>query len=173
MFNAIFNLIWLYMYMTVSFNSWKKNKSWEWTRNIQLATDNYLSWDSNPEPQWRGARSFKARRLNHLATEDPLQNKYKRTIFVDLYVCIRNLQQEYELMNQFNFHYISPDCKTGRESARVGRQRKCEGRQSKKCWDGIDTDKNRPVCGQRLVQSRLVEHLYIFSSIRLIILHIH
>jgi len=30
------------------------NCSWEWTSNIPLATDNYFSWDSNPNHSEEG-----------------------------------------------------------------------------------------------------------------------
>ena len=39
----VFNHVWLYMYMALSFHGWR-NKLF----NLPLATDNYLSWDSNP-----------------------------------------------------------------------------------------------------------------------------
>ena len=37
----------------VSFHSWRNNFSWEWTSNLPLATDNYLSWASNPSGEER------------------------------------------------------------------------------------------------------------------------
>ena len=50
-FTPFFNHIWLYMSRLI----WRSvstaggtNCSWEWTSNLPLATDNYLSLDSNP-----------------------------------------------------------------------------------------------------------------------------
>ena len=63
-FSTLFGYIW----PSVS-TAGGTNCSWEWTSNLPLAADNYLSWDSNPKPQRRVV--FKARRLNHSATEAP------------------------------------------------------------------------------------------------------
>ena len=63
----------IYLWRSVS-TAGGTNCSWEWTSNLPLATDNYLFWDSNHEPQRREANSFKAYHLNHSATEAPSVN---------------------------------------------------------------------------------------------------
>ena len=47
-FSTIFGYIW----QSVS-TAGGTNCSWEWTSNLPLATDNYLSWDSNPSGEGR------------------------------------------------------------------------------------------------------------------------
>ena len=71
-FTPFFNHVWLHV--AVSFHSWR-NKLFLGV-NQQPSVSNCqlpLMWF---EPQWRGASSFKARRLNHSATEAPVLYKY-------------------------------------------------------------------------------------------------
>ena len=50
--NAIFQPCFGYIWRSVS-TAGGTNCSWEWTSNLPLVTDNYLSWDSNPSGEGR------------------------------------------------------------------------------------------------------------------------
>ena len=66
-FTSFFNHVWLYM--AVGFHSWR-NKLFPGV-NQQPSVGNWQLPLMGFEPQWRGASSFKARRLTHSATEAP------------------------------------------------------------------------------------------------------
>ena len=95
-FTPFFNYVWLYM--AVSFHSWR-NKLFLGV-NQQPSVSNRQLPLMGFEPQRRGASSFKARRLNHTATEAPklLLNyqmpKIILTYIQSLYSVLTNIQRQ-------------------------------------------------------------------------------